>query len=44
MVKAWASWKKIEKALLKYSAQALDKLVEDRKREGSKIRKIIIAK
>ncbi|MDA9210721.1 YicC family protein [Methylophilaceae bacterium] len=36
--------KKIEKALLKYSAQALDKLVEDRKREGSKIRKIIIAK
>ena len=36
--------KKLEKILLKYTEQALDKLVIDRKREGAKIRKIIIAK
>jgi uncharacterized protein (TIGR00255 family) len=36
--------KKLEKVLLSYTEQALDKLVIDRKREGAKIRKIIIAK
>ena len=36
--------KKLEKVLLRYTEQALDKLVIDRKREGGKIRKIIIAK
>ena len=36
--------KKLEKVLLKYTEEALDKLVIDRKREGAKIRKIIIAK
>ncbi len=36
--------KKFEKVLLKYTDQGLDKLVIDRKREGAKIRKIIIAK
>ena len=36
--------KKLEKVLLSYTEQALDKLIIDRKREGAKIRKIIIAK
>jgi uncharacterized protein (TIGR00255 family) len=36
--------RKLEKFLLRYTEQALDKLVIDRKREGAKIRKIIIAK
>jgi len=36
--------KKIEKVLLVFAQQALDKLVIDRQREGAKIRKIIIAK
>jgi len=36
--------KKLEKVLLRYTEQALDKLIIDRKREGAKIRKIIIAK
>jgi uncharacterized protein (TIGR00255 family) len=36
--------RKLEKVLLRYTEQALDKLVIDRKREGAKIRKIIIAK
>ena len=36
--------KKLEKVLLRYTEQALDKLIIDRKREGEKIRKIIIAK
>ena len=36
--------RKLEKILLRYTEQALDKLVIDRKREGAKIRKIIIAK
>jgi len=36
--------KKIEKVLLMYTEQALDKLVIDRKREGAKIRNIIITK
>ena len=36
--------KKLEKVILRYTEQALDKLVIDRKREGAKIRKIIIAK
>ena len=36
--------KKLEKVLLRYTEQALNKLVIDRKREGAKIRKIIIAK
>jgi uncharacterized protein (TIGR00255 family) len=36
--------KKIEKILLMHTEQALDKLVIDRKREGAKIRKIIIGK
>ena len=36
--------KKLEKILLKYTQQGLDKLVIDRKREGAKIRTIIIAK
>ena len=36
--------KKLEKVLLRYTEQALDKLVIDRKREGAKIRKIIVSK
>ena len=36
--------KKLEKILLNYSKQALAKLVIDRRREGAKIRKIIIVK
>jgi uncharacterized protein (TIGR00255 family) len=36
--------KKLEKILLRLSNQALDKLIIDRKREGAKIQKIIIAK
>ena len=36
--------RKLEKVLLRYTEQALDKLVIDRKREGAKIRKIIVSK
>ena len=36
--------KRLEKVLLKYTQQGLDNLVIDRKREGAKIRTIIIAK
>ena len=36
--------KKLEKILSRFTQQALDKLVIDRKREGAKIRRIIVAK
>ena len=40
----WDEIQKIEKVLLSLSKQALVRLIIDRKREGAKIRKIIILK